>query len=81
MSKIKVGQVYSTDGGIYVVTRIWYNASSGRDWINCVDIFGETSEYSFPFVETYHSLIAEYPTWLEAVNSPEFRGEKKWVIY
>lgn len=72
---IKKGQIYSTDEGIYVVTRIWFNASSGRDWIDCVDNFGETSEYSFPFVKTYHTLIAEYPTWQEAVNSKEFKND------
>lgn len=72
----KVGQIYQTDeGSIYIVTRTWFNASSGRDWIDCVHNDGETTEYSFTFIETYHSLIAEYPTWQEAVNSKEFKGE------
>lgn len=28
------------------------------------------------FVQCGRKLIAEYPTWREAVNSPEFKGEK-----
>lgn len=76
MSKIKVGQIYKTDRGIYVVTRIWFNFAVDKKYIDCVYEDGTTSDYPMKFVEGFSELIAEYPTWQEAVNSKEFKGEK-----
>ena len=69
--KIKVGQIREwweklcvitlDDNGTYHV--IFQNGETGHVPVRQTFLFSET--------------IAEYPTWQEAVNSPEFRGEKK----
>ena len=67
---IKVGQIYkpkNNEDAIFVVTRaetvgyyiIWDDGSANYHDIN----------------EEKIELIAEYPTWQEAVNSKEFKGE------
>lgn len=72
---IKVGQIYKTNSGIYVVTRTWFNSAVGKEYIDCVYEEGTTTDYSRQFAEEYHELIAEYPTWQEAVNSKEFKND------
>ena len=72
---IKVGQIYKTDKGIYVVTRIWFNFIVGKEYIDCVYEDGTTTDYPMKFVEGVSELIAEYQTWQEAVNSKEFKNE------
>lgn len=73
---IKQGQIFKTrDGHLFVVGRInddktvfyaiFYDGSSRRVETD------DTIDYC-----NQSELIAEYPTWQEAVNSPEFRGEK-----
>lgn len=79
---IKVGQVYklnkdyTSDNCVFVITRIWNEVAyfvsnigyaKGRDKI----LLEEDTK------NKYVKLIAEYPTWQEAVNSKEFKvGEK-----
>lgn len=71
---IKVGQVYKQKNNeIFVVTQILdedvfiiYN--DGYNTTYPIDADNK------PFI--FDKLIAEYPTWQEAVNSPEFKGEK-----
>ncbi len=75
MSKIKVGQIYKTDRGIYVVTRIWFNFAVDKKYIDCVYEDGTTADHPMIMAEGIGELIAEYPTWQEAVNSKEFRNE------
>lgn len=70
MSKIKVGQVYKTESGSrYIITYMGtYNIYLLYDDGYCV-------EYSLSdmYNNYNYKLIAEYPTWQEAVNSKEFR--------
>lgn len=73
MTDIRVGQIYFSKilGGRVVVT-----------WIS-----GDKKKYNLVrddglFFISYgldrdEPLIAKYPTWQEAVNSPEFRGDRK----
>lgn len=70
---IKVGQIYKTESGSrYIVTYIgMYNVYLLFDT-------GYSIEYSISSMNNNYNgkLIAEYDTWQEAVNSPEFKGEK-----
>lgn len=69
MTDIKVGQVLTNGKSRIVITKkdkegfymIW-NDGIG-DW------------YSVDFIEYKFRLLATYPTWQEAVNSPIFKGE------
>lgn len=72
---IKVGQIYKTDSGIYVVTRTWFNSAFDKKYIDCIYEDGTTTDYSMQYAEQYSELISEYSTWQEAVNSKEFNGE------
>lgn len=72
---IKVGQIYNSDDGIHVVTQISVS-SIGREIASVIYNDGTSDCWSDNFISKYSKLIAEYPTWQEAVNSPEFRGEK-----
>lgn len=70
---IKVGQIYKTPSGSrYIVTYMGtYNTYLLYDT-------GYSLEYSISDMNNNYDdkLIASYPTWQEAVNSPEFKGEK-----
>ena len=70
---IKVGQVYKTPSySRYIITYV------GRYNIYLLYDDGYSMEYAISSMRNNHDdkLIAEYPTWQEAVNSPEFKGEK-----
>lgn len=69
---IKAGQIRKDGDIAYVITKIWYNATTDKDWADCVYYDGTTDQYSTWYIGEYHELIAEYPTWQEAVNSAEF---------
>ena len=68
---IKVGQIYKTPSGSrYIVTYMgMYNIYLLYD-------DGYSMEYSISSMNNNHDdkLIAEYPTWKDAVNSLEFGG-------
>jgi len=74
MSKIKVGQVYkfSLTDTIRVVTSIGYNT------VSTIDTYGEFERWIYSsLIEICNGiweLVAEYPTWQEAVNSKEFNN-------
>lgn len=68
---IKVGQIRSFDVVEFVVTK--YDTLTDR--FDCIYKTGETDNWSKAYIEEYGKLIAEYPTWQEAVNSKEFKGE------
>lgn len=76
-NKIKVGQIYKTSSGSrYIITYMGiYNIYLLYD-------DGYSMEYSISSMNKNYDdkLIAEYPTWQEAVNSQEFRGAKQWYI-
>jgi len=65
---IKVGQIYITDGEIVVVS-FYRKGQIGIIYNDgyVINIFNDIISNS--------ELIAEYPTWQEAVNSKEFKGE------
>lgn len=66
---IKVGQIYEEkDEGVFVITKC--NNSGGY---YAVKNDGKT--FSGVGLDK-KDIIVEYPTWQEAVNSPEFKGEK-----
>ena len=72
MSKIKVGQIYKTPSGSrYIVTYMGiYN-------IYLLYNTGYCMEYSLSDMNNNYDdkLIAEYPTWQEAVNSEYFKND------
>ncbi len=63
---IKVGQIYKTDDQIVVVS-FYRKGQIGIIYNDgyVINIFNDTISNS--------ELIAEYPTWEEAVNSKEFK--------
>lgn len=65
---IKVGQIYKTDGEIVVVS-FYRKGQIGIIYNDgyVINIFNDIISNS--------ELIAEYPTWQEAIDSEEFRGE------
>lgn len=68
---IKVGQIWSFDGVKIVVTK-YYTLT---DRFDCIYETGETNNWGKVYTEEYGKLVVEYPTWQEAVNSKEFKGE------
>lgn len=75
---IKVGQIYELpfSKSPVVVTNIVNKKEKHFDWIYFLTDEGLQERLWRKSVEETLKLIAEYPTWQEAVNSPEFRGEK-----
>ena len=69
---IKVGQVYNVPhlGGKVVIT--WISGDNTEFF--CVRQDGFFFKGSCWYQDDYN-FIAEYKTWQEAVNSPEFKGE------
>ena len=72
MNSIKVGQIYKTAHVIRVVKRI-----IKPDLVEFIyKGYKKTSLSKTDFYNIWcESLIAEYPTWEEAINSKEFKGE------
>lgn len=73
MSKIKSGQVWQQENG-----EIFVLSLAEDDVVYAVYSDGYSASYSseedsFSFI--FGKLLAEYPTWREAVNSKEFLGE------
>lgn len=74
---IKVGQIYAlpwTKNPI-VVTDIQYTPKEPFDWIYVISSNGVQSRFWKKTIETLE-LVAEFDSWQQAVNSPEFKGEK-----
>lgn len=67
MSKIKVGQIRKDALGLYIITDI--KSVCGIIYQN-----GKIDVWSEKQLEC-DELIAEFPTWQEAVNSKEFNNE------
>lgn len=72
---IKVGQVYKTCDGIMVITQINKHINSPR--YDYIYNDGMTFSYMREDETLSHDaeFIAEYSTWIEAINSKEFKGE------
>ena len=74
---IKVGQIYQyEDVGTFVISNIQDNEEFYNPSIIWEDGSVDTLKAMRKSMQIYGKLIAEYPTWQEAVNSPEFKGEK-----
>ena len=73
MSEIKVGQIREYFDDILITTHI--ESTKDRGYIvDCIYKDGIVNEITYSYLED-SKLIAEYPTWQEAVNSPEFKGD------
>lgn len=70
---IKVGQIYKQENGeVFVISQlqgVFYSVIYKDGYA----VTYETISNNLKFV--LFELIAEYPTWQEAVNSKEFKGE------
>ena len=76
---IKVGQIWKekelpswrkNDSDIFTVSTKSFNK------LSIIYNYGKTYYVTADWVSGDCEHIAEYPTWQEAVNSPEFKGEK-----
>lgn len=68
---VKVGQVYKDEDG-------WRFCVTLTSPVDIYAVYHQGSIGSWNNKENFlrnKTLIAEYPTWQEAVNSPEFKGE------
>ena len=84
---IKVGQIYKeVNFPLYVVTKVEHSNFPKMDRVHYICRNGEVMggnrkkfEHSVKMgkidKENYPVLIAEYPTWQEAVNSKEFKND------
>lgn len=70
---IEVGQIRERDNFRFAITKIYGTLFGDRAFIIFTDGDEESVEVEFLFYNS--KLIAEYPTWQEAVNSKEFRDE------
>ena len=67
---IKVGQIYKyEDGELFVITHL---SSKRLNAIYSSGVVINLERFS-PQMRVYGKLIAEYPTWQQAVNSEEFK--------
>ena len=75
---IKVGQVreYRTNKmlGRFVIKSL-ENECGCYECVKPIDAENKKTRYIHRCVVNVSDLIAEYPNWQEAVNSPEFKGE------
>lgn len=74
---VKIGQIYQyEDVGKFVISNIQDNEEFYNPSIIWQDGSVDTLKAMRKSMKIYGKLIASYPTWQEAVNSPEFKGEK-----
>lgn len=72
---IKVGQIYKHNNSVLVVTFVNLSFVS-RKQVQLINKNGFTLSWIYAKAQKYLlDLIAEYPTWQEAVNSKEFNNE------
>lgn len=72
---IRPGQIYKAflENDVWTLITITHADEGLIDTINIVGVTDTLSPDMLPHQKW--NLIAEYPTWYEAVNSKEFRGE------
>lgn len=71
---IKVGQIYKSKNLMYAVTFVGIGFKNSHQ-VQVITPRGFTLGWSYSKAKKYGGeLIAEYPTWQEAVNSEEFKG-------
>ena len=72
MSEIKVGQIYKSNLTLAIRTIAFVDDEE----VSIINIDGFVDRWKLDEIPISDwKLLAEYPTWKEAVNSPEFRGE------
>lgn len=71
---IKVGQIYKQPNNILFVVS-YTNENDNEYHILYNDGYTASYYYNETTCLSFDTLIAEYPTWQEAVNSKEFKGE------
>ena len=72
MSEIKVGQIYKSNLTLAIRTIAFVDDEE----VSIINIDGSVDRWKLDEIPISDwKLLAEYPTWKEAVNSPEFRGE------
>lgn len=70
---IKVGQIYESN--LTFAIRVVTFVEDGE--VSIIHPDGYVDRWSFDDIaNSKWELVAEYPTWQEAVNSPEFKGDK-----
>lgn len=73
---IKVGQIYTDNEDVYVVTNVWTNIFENEEYFCSINTDGDVNFNNLvSYAEKNDKLIAEYPTWQEAVNSKEFKND------
>ena len=70
---IRVGEIREREGFKFVISKIYGTSFGDRAFIVYDD--GYTESIEAKFLENNSTLIAEYPTWQEAVNSKEFKND------
>lgn len=74
LEKIKIGRIFKQKNGeVFVISNsngVYYSVIYKNGYASTY----KTTDDNLKFV--LYEQLAEYPTWQEAVNSPEFRGEK-----
>lgn len=70
---IKVGQIYTYKNQPYVITKVTQETPYKEGTACCLYQDGYVEEL-WDVNAAANPLIAEYPTWLEAVNSKEFKN-------
>ena len=75
---IEVGQIYKLpiSKSPVIVTNIENKKDKQFDWIYFITEEGLQERLWRKTVEETLELLAEYPTWQQAVNSPEFKGDR-----
>lgn len=72
---IRAGQIYKSKNLIYAVTFVGIGFKN-KQQVQAITPRGFTFGWSYSKAQRYGGeLIAEYPTWQEAINSNEF---KEW---
>lgn len=72
---IKAGQIYKGyNGFIFAITRVKKDVNHNVE-IHLITPSGLTMQVKNDFGGVQSDLIAEYPTWQDAVNSKEFNND------
>lgn len=79
MSKIKVGQVWEYETRRFVITHEYRHRRTNLSYYAYAYIYqdGDTEyDREEEIKKLKIKLLAEYPTWQEAINSEEFRNDR-----
>lgn len=78
IKQVKIGQIYKGNEGIFTITSYYDDTDymgEGNYFFDLIYTNGKTECWQDAEDIKDYELIAEYPTWQEAVNSKEFRNE------